>query len=306
MSVRGVFVDANGSLADIFERQNVAGDPPVRVNRNADITADQMPALLDGAEIVIIDHTPLPTDVARRCTGLKHVVFLGTGARSYMNPEELAELGITVHLIKGYGDTAVAECAIALMWAASRGLAAMDRGMRAGNWLREDGMQLTGKTLGLIGFGGIAAETARIAGGSGMRVIAWNRTPKSAAGVEFVSLDALLAQSDVVSLHLLLNDETRGFLTRAHIEKMKRGVLFINTARAAIVDEPAMIDALKSGHIRHAGLDVFNVEPLPMDHPLTTLPNVTLSAHSAFRTPEANENLIRAAWEHCRRIAKGA
>jgi len=302
--VRGVFVDANGSLADIFERQNQPHDPPVRINRNADITADQVPALLDGAEIIIIDHTPLPTEVARRCAGLKHVVFLGTGARSYMNPEELAGLGIEVHLIKGYGDTAVAECAIALMWAAARGIAAMDREMRTGNWLREDGMQLTGKTLGLIGFGGIAAEAARIAAGSGMRVIAWNRTPKSAAGVEFVSLDALLAQSDVISLHLLLNDETRGFVSRGHIAKMKPGVLFINTARAAIVDEAAMIEALKSGHIRHAGLDVFNVEPLPVDHPLTKLPNVTLSAHSAFRTPEANENLIRAAWQHCRRIVK--
>ncbi|MGB7119724.1 MAG: 3-phosphoglycerate dehydrogenase, partial [Bradyrhizobium sp.] len=116
--MRGVFVDANGSLADIFEQQNKAGDPAVRVNRNADITPDQIPALLDGAEIVIIDHTSLPTEIARRCNGLKHVVFLGTGARSYMNPEELAELGVIVHLIKGYGDTAVAECAIALMWAA--------------------------------------------------------------------------------------------------------------------------------------------------------------------------------------------
>jgi D-3-phosphoglycerate dehydrogenase len=303
--VRGVFVDANGSLADIFERQNGAGDPPVRVNRDADITSDQMPVLLDGAEIVIIDHTPLPTDVARRCAGLKHVVFLGTGARSYMNPEELAGLGIEVHLIKGYGDTAVAECAIALMWAAARGIAKMDREMRAGNWLREDGMQLTGKTLGLIGFGGIAAEVARIALGSGLRVIAWNRTPKSFKGVEFVDLDALLARSDVVSLHLLLNDQTRGLVTRQRIASMRPGVLLVNTARGALVDEAAMIDALKSGHIRHAGLDVFNTEPLPADHPLTRLPNVTLSAHSAFRTPEANENLIRAAWEHCRRIAKG-
>jgi D-3-phosphoglycerate dehydrogenase len=304
--VRGIFVDANGSLADIFERQNAAGDPPVRVNRDADIASDQMPALLDGAEIAIIDHTPLPTDVARRCIGLKHVVFLGTGARSYMNPEELAELGIAVHLIKGYGDTAVAECAIALMWAASRGLAQMDREMRAGNWLREDGMQLTGKTLGLIGFGGIAAEVARIALGSGMHVIAWNRTPKSFPGVEFTDLDTLLAQSHVVSLHLLLNNETLGFLTRERISRMRPGVLFINTARGALVDEAAMIEALKSGHIRHAGLDVFNVEPLPADHPLTRLPNVTLSAHSAFRTPEASENLIRAAWDHCRRIATAA
>jgi len=303
--VRGVFVDANASLADIFERLNKPGDPPVRINRNADITADQIPALLDGTGIVIIDHTPLPTEVARRCTGLKHVVFLGTGARSYMNPEELAELGIDVHLIKGYGDTAVAECAIALMWAAARGIAQMDREMRAGNWLREDGMQLTGKTLGLIGFGGIAAEVARIALGSGLRVLAWNRSPKSFKGVGFVDLDTLLARSDVVSLHLLLNDETRGFLSAKRIAAMKPGVILVNTARGAMVDEAAMIDALKSGHIRHAGLDVFNIEPLPKDHPLTRLPNVTLSAHSAFRTPEASENLMAAAWQHCRRIAKG-
>jgi D-3-phosphoglycerate dehydrogenase / 2-oxoglutarate reductase len=300
--VRGVFIDANGSLADIFDRQTIAGDPAIKVNRNADITADEIPAALGGAEIVIIDHTPLPTEIAKKCTGLKHVVFLGTGARSYMNPDELAELGVSVHLIKGYGDTAVAECAIALMWAAARGIAAMDREMRAGNWLREDGMQLTGKTLGLIGFGGIAAEVARIALGSGLRVIAWNRTPKSFAGIEFVSLEKLLAQSEVVSLHLLLNDETRGLITGKHIAAMKPGVILVNTARGAIVDETAMIDALKSGHIRHAGLDVFNIEPLPVDHPLTKLPNVTLSAHSAFRTPEASENLIRAAWEHCRRI----
>ncbi len=303
--MRGVFVDANGSLADIFERQNKSGDPSVRVNRNADIKPGDMPALLDGAEIVVIDHTALPTDIAKRCNGLKHVVFLGTGARSYMNPEELAEIGITVHLIKGYGDTAVAECAIALMWEAARGIAKMDREMRAGNWLREDAMQLTGKTLGLIGFGGIAAEVARIALGSGMKVIAWNRSPRQFAGVEFVSLEALLAQSDVVSLHLLLNDETRGFLSRERIKAMKRGVILINTARGAVVDEAAMIEALKSGHIRHAGLDVFNTEPLPSDHPLTRIPNVTLSAHSAFRTPEASENLIHAAWEHCRRIARG-
>jgi D-3-phosphoglycerate dehydrogenase len=306
MSVRGVFVDANGSLANIFERQNKAGDPAVHVNRNADIKSEDMPALLGGAEIVVIDHTSLPTDVAKRCTGLKHVVFLGTGARSYMNPDQLAELGIEVHLIKGYGDTAVAECAIALMWAAARGIAKMDREMRAGNWLREDGMQLTGKTLGLIGFGGIAAEVARIAVGSGMKVIAWNRSPKQFAGVEFVSLEVLLAQSDVVSLHLLLNDETRGFLSRERIHAMKPGVILVNTARAAMVDEAAMIEALKSGHIRHAGLDVFNTEPLPANHPLTKIPNVTLSAHSAFRTPEASENLIHTAWEHCRRIAKGS
>ena len=303
--MRGVFVDANESLAVILERLTKPGDPPVRIHRDPDIASDQLPDVLDGAEIAIVDHTALPTAIARNCAGLKHVVFLGTGARSYMNPEELAELGIEVHLIKGYGDTAVAESTMALIWAAARGIAEMDREMRAGNWLREDGMQLKGKTLGLIGFGGIAAEVARIASGSGLRVIAWNRTPKHHAGVEFTALDALLAQSHVVSLHLLLNDETRGFVSRQRIAAMKPGVILVNTARGALVDEAAMIEALRSGHIRHAGLDVFNTEPLPSDHPLTQLPNVTLSAHSAFRTPEASENLIEAAWQHCRRIAKG-
>ena len=303
--MRGVFVDANDTLAELFERLRKPGDPDVLVHEDPNITSEEWPSILGGAEIGVVDHTALPTEVARKCTGLRHVVFLGTGARSYMNPEELAQLGIAVHLIKGYGDTAVAESAIALMWASARVLAQMDREMRIGNWLREEAMQLTGKTLGLIGFGGIAAEVARIAGGSGMRVIAWNRTPKDFAGVGFVSLDRLLAESHVVSLHLLLNDDTRGFLSRERIAAMRPGVILVNTARGALVDESAMIDALKSGHIRHAGLDVFNVEPLPKDHPLTTLPNVTLSAHSAFRTPEASENLIAAAWEHCRRIAKG-
>src|SRR5467141_3691294 len=209
--VRGVFVDANEALAVIFERLTKPGDPGVRIHRDPDVASDQLADVLDGAEIAIVDHTALPTEVARKCSGLKHVVFLGTGARSYMNPEELSQLGIAVHLIRGYGDTAVAESTIALMWAASRGIAQMDREMRAGNWLRDDGMQLTGKTLGLIGFGGIAAEVARIARGSGMRVTAWNRTPKKKVpGVEFLELDDLLAESDVISLHLLLNDETRG------------------------------------------------------------------------------------------------
>ena len=115
-----------------------------------------------------------------------------------------------------------------------------------------------------------------------MRVLAWNRTPKAAAGVTFADLDTVLAESDVVSVHLLLTDETRNFLDAGSIAKIKPGALLVNTARAAILDEAAMIEALQLGRLRHAALDVFDTEPLPGDHPLTRLPNVTLSAHSAF------------------------
>ncbi|MDR3466766.1 MAG: NAD(P)-dependent oxidoreductase [Xanthobacteraceae bacterium] len=298
-----VFVDANDSLAAVFERLSRIEDPPLRIHRDPDVAPEALPGVLGDAAIAIVDHTYLPTAIARRCAGLRHVVFLGTGARSYMDPEELAAIGIQVHIIKGYGDTAVAEAAIALMWASARNIALMDREMRTGAWLREDGLQLTGKTLGLVGFGGIGAEVARIAAGSGMTVLAWNRTPKAVPNVSFTDLDHLLAASDVVSLHLLLTDDTRGLLSRERIGRMKRGAILINTARGALVDEAAMIEALRAGQLRHAGLDVFDVEPLPVDHPLTKLPNVTLSAHSAFRTPEASDNLVEAALQHCRRIA---
>jgi D-3-phosphoglycerate dehydrogenase len=301
--IKAVFVDASVTLARLFDAQRKNGDPEIGINRDEDVTPEQLPGVLRDDAIAIIDHTNLPTAIAKQCKGLKHVVFLGTGARSYMHIEELAELGIEVHLIRGYGDTAVAECAIALIWAGARDLALMDRGIRSGKWLRNDGMQLTGKTLGLVGFGGIAAEVARIAIGIGMTVIAWNRSEKCYPGVEFTELDDLLARSDVVSVHLLLNDETRGFLSRDKIATIKKGAILVNTARGAVVDEAAMIEALTSGHLRHAGLDVFDIEPLPQNHPLAALDNVTLSAHSAFRTPEASENLVRAALDHCRRIA---
>ncbi len=210
--MKGLFLDAVDDLADVFRRVVRPDDPPVTVNEQLEVPPDTLPKLLAGYDFMFDDHSQLPTDTMRRCTGLKHIIFLGTGARSYMHPEELAEHGITVHIIKGYGDTAVAEHTIALMWAAARGLAIMDGGMRRGEWIRTEGMQLTGKTLGLLGYGGIAAEVARIAAGSGMRVIAWNRSPKTAPGVTFVDLDTLLAESDVLSVHLLLTDETRGFL----------------------------------------------------------------------------------------------
>jgi len=304
--MRAVFVDANPTLRAIAESLVAKRLPALETAYGpADVEPEAIPALLAGAAIAWIDHTALPTAVAARCAGLTDVVFLGTGARSYMDPEALAELGITVHLIKGYGDTAVAEHTIALLFAAAREVAAMDRAMREGTWLRREGVQLAGKTLGLVGLGGIAAEVARIASGIGMRVVAWNRTPRRMDGVELVTVERLLADSHVVSLHLLLNDETRGFLSRERIAALRPGVILVNTARGALVDEDAMVEALRSGHLGHAALDVFAVEPLPAGHVLTTLANVTLSAHSAFRTPEANVRLIEAAVAHCERIVAG-
>ena len=301
--MRAVFVDANQTLAAVTERLLKAGDPEVSIHHNPSITPADLPAILGGADIAIIDHTHLPVEIARKCVGLKHVVFLGTGARSYMDPEELAELGISSPHDQGlwrHGGRRMRDRPD--VGGGARNFARMDREMRGGNWLRDDGMQLTGKTIGLIGFGGIAAEVARIAAGSGMKVLAWNRSPKTHPGVEFVSLEQVLSESHVLSLHLLLNDDTKNFLSAARIAMMRRGVILINTARGALVDETAMVEALRAGQIGHAGLDVFVTEPLPADHVLTTLPNVTLSAHSGFRTPEASDNLIGAALEHCRRI----
>jgi D-3-phosphoglycerate dehydrogenase len=200
-----------------------------------------------------------------------------------------------VHTIKGYGDTAVAEHSIALMFSCARDVARMDREVRGGIWTPQEGVQLFGKTLGVIGLGGIGREVARLAKGIGMDVIAYNRTRRDGDGVTLVDIDTLLARADVVSMNLTLGDETRGFLSAQRIARMKPGVIFINTARGALVDEAALIAALKTGHIRHAGLDVFHAEPLKADHALAALPNVTLTSHAAFRTLEASMTLLRRA-----------
>src|SRR5690242_1311948 len=144
----------------------------------------------------------------------------------------------------------------------------------------------------------------RVGRGMGMEVIGWNRSPRP--GAPLVALDELLARADVISMNLTLNDDTRGFLGGAEFARMKPGVIFVNTARAALVDEAAFIAALRSGRIRHAGLDVFHAEPLSPDNPLASMENVTLTAHAAFRTLEASMTLLRRAIDIVRDIVANA
>jgi D-3-phosphoglycerate dehydrogenase len=292
--MKTIFIDCNPQLGAVWQRVHRPDDPAVTINTTP-FEKNELPRVIGDYDIAIDDHSYMPTDLVRQCKNLKHIVFLGTGAASYMNVAELEAAGVKVHTIKGYGDTAVAEQTIALMMAACRDLARMDRNIRAGTWAPREGVQLFGKILGVIGVGGIGGEVARIARGLGMQVIGWNRTQRADANVPMVELDDLLQHSDVISINLTLNDETRGFLDKARIARMKPGVIFINTARGALADEAALIEALKSGHIRHAGLDVFHNEPLKAGDPLAGLENVTLSAHAAFRTLEASMTLLRRA-----------
>jgi len=290
--MKSIFLDCNDQLAPVWARVIRPDDPKIDVNMTP-FAREELPLVLAGYDIALDDHSYMPTELVARCKQLKHVVFLGTGAASYMNVAELKDHGVTVHTIKGYGDTAVAEHSIALLFACARDIARMDREVRGGIWTPQEGVQLLGKTLGVIGLGGIGREVARIAKGMGMEVITYNRTRRP--DVPLVDIDTLLARSDVVSLNLTLSDETRGFLSAERIARMKPGAILVNTARGALVDEVALMAALKSGHIRHAGLDVFHAEPLKADHPLTAMPNVTLTSHAAFRTLEASMTLLRRA-----------
>jgi D-3-phosphoglycerate dehydrogenase len=298
--MKTLFIDCNPQFELVFKRVHRADDPPVVVN-NRPFQSSDLPRMLDGYGICIDDHSYMPTEFVDRCDALKHIVFLGTGPASYMSLADMAARNIKVHIIKGYGDTAVAEHTIALLLASCREIARMDREVRSGTWTPHEGVQLLGKMLGVIGVGGIGGEVVRIARGLGMEVIAWNRTPRPDAPL--VPLDDLLARSDVISMNLTLNDETRGFLGPAQFARMKPGVIFVNTARAGLVDEAAFIDALRSGRIRHAGLDVFHAEPLKPDNSLARMDNVTLTAHAAFRTLEASMTLLRRAIDIVRDIA---
>lgn len=285
-----LFVDSTPDIDTVWKRVHGPKDIPVVVNMGP-VDEKDVPAKVAGYDTVINDATYFSAPTLEKCKDLKHIVFLGTGAASFVDVEAARKLGIKVSTISGYGDTTVAEHAMGLVFAAARHIATMHGIVRSGGWRPMQGMELRGKTLGIVGLGGIGREMARIAGGIGLKVLAWNRTPKP----DTVPLETLLAQSDIVSLHLALNDRTRGFLDRARLGKTRKGVIVVNTARAGVVDEPALIDLLKSGQIGHYATDVFGKEPPEPSEPLLRLDNVTLTSHAGYNTPEAAMTMYRRA-----------
>ena len=239
----------------------------------------------------------LPVEVMRKAPRLEVISFLGTGAANNIDLPEAAARGITVSNTPGYGDNAVAEHALALLFAVARDIPRLDRTLRTEGWNQLDpGFELRGKKLGLIGLGGIGSRMAELATALGMEVLAWTRNPSPErarrAGVTFAPLEDVLGQSDVISLHLLLTPETENLLGAAELDRMKPGAVFINTARAQLVDEAALIERLRDRRIAAAGIDVYRKEPLPRGDPLLGLDNVIATPHVGFNTPEATVAMV--------------
>jgi phosphoglycerate dehydrogenase-like enzyme len=242
--------------------------------------------------------------VFESCPRLRLLSLWGTGTDN-VDLEAASRRGVIVTNTPGVSAISIAEHCLALLIALARRMPAVDAQVRRGDWPRAQSSQLYGKALGIIGLGAIGRQFARIGAGIGMRVIAWTMHPKPDAEVEMVTLDRLYEASDVVSLHLRLSEQTRGMIGRAQFQRMKRTAIFLNTARGAIVDEAAMVDALASGRLAGAGLDVFETEPLPPGHPLTQLPNVVLTPHSAGITPEALEAGLQMSVDNVRNYLDG-
>ncbi len=301
MTVPTIYVDCSAMMRELIDE---IGVPAGMTVFDGDPTPAQLEALVAGAAIVLNGHTRMDAGLLATATDLRSIVFLGTGASSYIDMAAAERSNICVRRVRGYGDRTIAEHAFGLLLAAARDTVRMDRDVRTGRWSASEGIELQGKTLGLLGVGGVGSEMARIASGFGMRVVAWNRSGVP-AGVpaEPVGLDDLVAMADAISLHLALVPETRGLLDAARLARMKPGALLVNTARGALIDEPALIAALQRGHIGHAALDVFATEPLPAGHPLATLANVTLTSHAAWKSRAASRRLLLLGLDH---VAKDA
>lgn len=224
----------------------------------------------------------------QRAPRLRLISLWGTGTDN-VDLAAAGRHGVTVTNTPGVSAFSVAEHTLALMLAVARGIPAQDMAVRQGRWPRGQGIELLGKTVGVIGLGAIGRRFAELCRAIGMRVLAWTVHPNPALGFEQVSLEELLRASDVVSIHVRLSPQTEGMIGAGEFSLMKETAILVNTARGAIVNEAALTDALLTKRIWGAGLDVFTSEPLPDGHVLTKLDNVALTPHSAGITPEALE-----------------
>ena len=269
------------SMIEPFEKNFELLKDIARVRMYKDFTLDEdtIVARCAEADAIIVVGFHCADSILDRLNA-KCYAFGGTGVASYIDLDKAKERGIRVCNVVHYGDHAVAEHTIALLMELARQVGKLDRQVKEGNWGGADGYELYGKKLGIIGLGGIGQTVARIAGAFGMNVSAWN------SHVPEQVFNELIAGSDVVSIHLPLLDSTKGIVTAQNLEALKPGTMFINTARAEIIEPGALLSRLQRGDIP-AALDVFDHEPLAVDDPLCSIPGIILTPHTAWRTDGA-------------------
>jgi D-3-phosphoglycerate dehydrogenase len=243
--------------------------------------------------------------VFQSCPKLRLLSVWGTGT-DHVDLPAAARCGVTVTNTPGVSAVSIAEHALALLFAVARRIPQMDAATRIGAWERGQSVELRGKTCGVIGYGAIGREFARLASAIGMKVLLWTMHPERHPGVAFADLFEVFTTADVISIHLRLSPETENFFGAEQFGMVKPGTILINTARGAIVNEPALLQALAEHRIAGAGLDVFAKEPLPPGHPLGALGNVVLTPHCAGITPEALEAGLAMAVENIWAYLKGA
>jgi D-3-phosphoglycerate dehydrogenase len=293
LAKRAIFPDCPPDLAASITPALQARVPGVEIRIGDPPSLDETAALLRGCKAAMLYAVYVSEELLAACPELESVTYLSTGIETHTDLAAVERRGLSLRRMPSYADRAVAEHATALMFDAARQVARMDKELRDGTWKQVMGLELGGRTLGVVGLGGIGREMVRIGHGLGMRVLAWTRSGvPDDLPCEACELDELLAKSDVVSLHLALRPETRGLIDAAQLGRMKPGAILINTARSQIVEADSLVAALKRGHIGHAGLDVFDTEPLPQGDPLFALPNVTLTTHAAWYTREAGDRLM--------------
>lgn len=283
-----------GESPDALEPLRQHGEVKVFGTRAA--SREELLSRLADAEAVINvrAYTVFDAPLLDELPALRLISILGTGTDN-VDLKAAAERGVVVTNTPGASTYSVAETAFALMFAAARHVALVDRKMREGEWFHKKGIELHGKTIGIVGLGAIGQAVAKMAHGLDMRVLVWSfrrdEERARALNVEMVELDELLRESDVVSLHLRSSPQAKGIIGRRELGLMKPRAILINTARGMLVDEQALAEALREGRIFAAGLDVYQQEPLPADSPLRGLDNVVLLPHSAWVTFEASQRL---------------